>query len=100
MLADPAKIVIEHLGMDYQFGDRIPKNDIDKIAETFAQVLIEVITGRPNSFLAKKLMITNNLDYTKSLNFTNSIDEYIFSGGVAELIYGGNGTHKDRKSVV
>jgi ethanolamine utilization protein EutA len=89
LLADPAKTVMEHLGMDYQFGDLIPEKDIDKIAETFAQVLIEVITGQPNSLLAKKLMITNNLD------FTNSIDEYTFSGGVAELIYGGNGTYND-----
>ena len=88
-VADPAKIVMEHLSMDYQIGDRIPEKDINKIAETFAQVLIEVITGQPTSLLSKKLMIT------KSLDFTNSIDEYMFSGGVAELIYGGNGTHND-----
>jgi ethanolamine utilization protein EutA len=85
---------MEHLGMDYQIGDRIPKKNIDKIAETFAQVLIEVITGRPTSLIAKKLMITNNLD------FKNSIDEYSFSGGVAELIYGGNGTHNDMGQIL
>jgi len=88
-VADPAKTVMEHLGMDYQLGDRISKSDVSKIAETFAQVLIEVITGKPTSLLAKNLMVTN------SLKLTNSIDEYIFSGGVAELIYGGNGTHND-----
>ena len=93
-VADPAKIVMEHLGMDYQIGDRIPKKDIDKIAETFAQVLIEVITGQPTSLLTKKLMITTRLD------FTNSIDEYMFSGGVAELIYGGNGTHNDMGEIL
>jgi len=94
-VADPAKTVMEHLGMDYQIGDLIPKKDINKIAETFAQVLIEVITGHPTSLLAKKLMITKNLDFTNSIDFTKSIDEYMFSGGVAELIYGGNGTHND-----
>jgi len=93
-VAKPAKTVMEHLCMDYQIGDRIPKKDINKIAETFAQVLIEVITGQPTSLLSKKLMITN------SLNFTNSIDEYIFSGGVAELIYGGNGFHNDLGQVL
>lgn len=93
-VADPAKTVMEHLGMDYKIGDRIPKKSIDKIAETFAQVLIEVISGQPTSLLAKKLMITNNLD------FTNKIDEYTFSGGVAELIYGGNGTHNDMGQIL
>jgi len=88
-VADPAKTVMEHLGMDYQLGDRISKSDVSKIAEKFAQVLIEVITGKPTSLLAKNLMVTN------SLKLTNSIDEYIFSGGVAELIYGGNGIHND-----
>jgi ethanolamine utilization protein EutA len=93
-VAVPAKTVMEHLGMDYNIGDQIPAKDIDKIAETFAQVLIEVITGQPTSLLAKKLMITNNLD------FTNRIDEYSFSGGVAELIYGGNGTHNDMGQIL
>ncbi len=93
-VADPAKTVMEHLSMDYKIGDRIPIKDINKIAETFAQVLIEVITGQPTSLLSKKLMITNNL------KFTNSIDEYMFSGGVAELIYGGNGTHNDMGKIL
>ncbi len=100
LLADPAKTVMEHLGMNYQIGDRISKKDIDKIAETFAQVLIEVITGQPTSLLAKKLMITKSLDFTNSIDFTNNIDEYTFSGGVAELIYGGNGTHNDMGQIL
>jgi len=93
-VADPAKTVMKHLGLEYQTGDHIVKKDIDKIAETFAQILIEVITGQPTSLLAKKLMITNNLKFTKS------IDEYMFSGGVAELIYGGNGTHNDMGQIL
>ncbi len=93
-VADPAKTVMKHLGMEYQTGDQILKKDIEKIAETFAQVLIEVITEQPTSVLAKKLMITNSLD------FTSSIDEYVFSGGVAELIYGGNGTHNDMGQIL
>jgi len=88
-ITDPAKTVMKHLGMEYQTGDRILKRDIDKLAKTFAQVLIEVITGQTNSVLTKKLMVTNDL------KFTSNIDEFIFSGGVAELIYGGNGTHND-----
>lgn len=93
-ITDPAETLMENLGLDYQIGDRILKKDIDQIAETFAQVLIEVITGQPISPLAEKLIITNNLD------FTNRIDEYMFSGGVAELIYGGNGHHHDMGQIL
>jgi len=32
---------------------------------------------------------------TDDLDFTNNIDEYSFSGGVAELIYGRNGNYND-----
>ncbi|MBW2590761.1 MAG: ethanolamine ammonia-lyase reactivating factor EutA, partial [Deltaproteobacteria bacterium] len=99
-VADPAKTVMEHLSMDYQIGDQIPEKDINKIAETFAQVLIEVITGQPTSILTKKLMITKSLDFTNSIDFTKSIDEYMFSGGVAELIYGGNGIHNDMGKIL
>ncbi|MBT8349797.1 MAG: ethanolamine ammonia-lyase reactivating factor EutA [Deltaproteobacteria bacterium] len=93
-ITDPARKVMKHLGMEYQIGEQILKKDIDKIAKTFAQVLIEVITGRTNSVLTKKLMITNDLKYT------SSIDEFMFSGGVAELIYGGNGNHNDMGQIL
>ena len=93
-ITDPARTVMKHLGMEYQTGNRILKRDIDILAKTFAQVLIEVITGQTNSVLTKKLMVTNDL------KFTGSIDEYMFSGGVAELIYGGNGTHNDMGQIL
>jgi ethanolamine utilization protein EutA len=80
---------MEHIGLSYKTGDRIPKEDIEKIASELAGVLIEVMTGFPRSSLASELMVTDRLD------FTDKIDEYSFSGGVAEFIYGANGNYGD-----
>lgn len=88
-LNDPAKTVMNHLGLHYRIGDMIPQQALDRIATTLAEALIEVITGPAVSHPAKSLMVTDNLTFSKS------IDEYIFSGGVSELIYGGNGNHGD-----
>ncbi len=86
---EPAKKVMAHIGLSYGIGDQIPEEDIGKIADKFAEVLLEVITGPANSLLAKALMVTDDL------NFPDNIDEYSFSGGVAELIYGNNGDYRD-----
>ena len=80
---EPAALVMEDLGLTHQIGDNISKGDIEKVAAKFAEVLFEVITGPATSSLARQLMQTNDL------NFPNRIDEYSFSGGVAELMYGG-----------
>jgi len=86
---EPALKVMEHLGLNYKIGDQIPKEDIERIAAEFAEVLIEVITGPATSSLSKQLMLTDDL------TFPGKIDEYSFSGGVAELIYGSNGSYND-----
>ena len=93
-LADPLLQVMHHMGLDYRLGDQIPKENIGKIASTMAEVLIEVMTGPARSSLAKKLMMTDDLD------FSTPIDEYMFSGGVAEIIYGKKGRYNDIGSIL
>ncbi len=88
-LSKPGAKVLKHLGLTYNVGDRIPKGDIGKIASALAGALIEVMTGPAKSPLTRQLMVTENLD------FTNGIDEYLFSGGVAEFIYGGSSHYND-----
>lgn len=85
----PARVVMRHLGMTYKIGDPISKTDINRIAATLAKVLFEVITGPAKSRLARQLMLTDNLQ------FPGRIDEYSFSGGVAELMYGGLNHYDD-----
>ncbi len=79
----PAKAVMADLGLKHQVGDHISQADIARIAEKFADVLFEVMTGPARSALARQLM------QTADLKFPGRIDEYSFSGGVAELMYGG-----------
>jgi ethanolamine utilization protein EutA len=85
----PARRVMEHLGLNYKIGDHIVESDLEKIADRFAEALFEVITGPANSALAKQLMLTDNL------NFPDQIDEYSFSGGVAEFMYGDRSHYDD-----
>jgi ethanolamine utilization protein EutA len=85
----PALKVMQHLGLNYKIGDTISKTDIERIAGTLAETLFEVIRGPAKSDLARQLMLTDNL------NFPNQIDEYSFSGGIAELMYGGVNNYDD-----
>ena len=88
-LNEPALKVMRHIGMDYKIGDIISRDALGKIVEKLAEVLIEVITGPAHTPLAKELMITDDLI------FPGVVDEYMFSGGVAEFIYGGTGDFND-----
>jgi ethanolamine utilization protein EutA len=85
----PAIKVMQHLGLNHRVGDQISKADLEKIAATFAEVLFEAITGPAKSSLARQLMLTDDL------NLPGRIDEYSFSGGVAELMYGQMGNFND-----
>ena len=88
-LDEPAGKVMQHLGLNYKIGDQISREDIERIVKKFAEILFEVITGPANSALARQLMLTDDLD------FPSRIDEYSFSGGVAELMYGGLDNYDD-----
>ncbi len=85
----PAQVVMQHLGLNYKIGDQIRKTDTKRIAAAFGKVLFEVITGPAKSRLARQLMLTDNLQ------FPGCIDEYSFSGGVAELMYSGLNHYDD-----
>ena len=93
-LSKPAQKVLEHIGLNYKIGDLISKEDIEKIASELAGALIEVMTGPADSFMARQLMVT------ESLNFPGTIDEYSFSGGVAEFIYGASGNYGDMGEIL
>jgi ethanolamine utilization protein EutA len=85
----PAAMVMDHLGLKYEIGDKISKKDIEKIAAQFADILFEALTDSANSDLSRRLMQTADLD------MPGRIDEYAFSGGVAELMYGGLNNFSD-----
>jgi ethanolamine utilization protein EutA len=86
---EPAAMVMKDLGLNRKIGGRISRRDAERTAAKFAEVLFEVMTGPATSPLARKLMLTDDLD------FPSHIDEYAFSGGVAELMYGGMNNFDD-----
>ncbi|MBN1801482.1 MAG: ethanolamine ammonia-lyase reactivating factor EutA [Candidatus Lokiarchaeota archaeon] len=77
----PCEFLMKELNMNYRIGDIIPEVDVKKIAHEFAKALVEVMQGPATSKIAKWLMMTADLDVSIPVN------EYSFSGGVAEFIY-------------
>jgi ethanolamine utilization protein EutA len=86
---EPTYFVMKELGMNYEIGDVISEADARRIARAYAEALLEVMKGPAVSRIANELMMTNGLD------FECPIDQYSFSGGVAEFIYGCTGTFDD-----
>ena len=80
----PTLFLMKELGMSYTIGDTIPEEDARTIAREYAKALVEVMQGPTTSIIAKELMMADDLD------FSIPIDEVSFSGGVAEMIYGGD----------
>ena len=80
----PTQFLMKELGMSYEIGDIIPEEDARTIAREYAKALVEVMRGPTVSTIAKELMMADDLD------FSIPIDEVSFSGGVAEMIYGGD----------
>ncbi|MFX1284320.1 MAG: ethanolamine ammonia-lyase reactivating factor EutA [Promethearchaeota archaeon] len=86
---EPCHIVMEELGLNYRVGDIISKAEVKFVAKKFAEILMEVMKGPAKSDVAKRLMITEDLE------FSIPITEYSFTGGVSELIYGSEGEFDD-----
>jgi len=78
---EPTEFLMKELGMKYKLGDIISDNDVKKIVNEYAKALVEVMIGPAKSAIAKGIMMTDDLD------FSIPIDNYSFSGGVAEVIY-------------
>ncbi|MFW9852042.1 MAG: ethanolamine ammonia-lyase reactivating factor EutA [Candidatus Thorarchaeota archaeon] len=77
----PIRYLEEKLGINFQYGSEITEKQKKEIAKILAESLFEALDQKIVSEITKKLLMTNELDYKKD------IDEFIFSGGVAEYIY-------------
>ncbi|MBY9001032.1 MAG: ethanolamine ammonia-lyase reactivating factor EutA [Candidatus Heimdallarchaeota archaeon] len=86
---EPSEFLMQELNMKYKLGDIIPVEEVRTISREYAKALIEVMRGPAKSEIAKKLMMTDDLD------FSIPIDRYSFSGGVAEMIYGNDNVYDD-----
>jgi ethanolamine utilization protein EutA len=86
---EPTNFVVKELGMNYQLGGIIPEDDVRSIAREYAKALVEVMRGPAKSPIAKELMMTEDIELSRP------IDQYSFSGGVAEIYYGSEETFDD-----
>ncbi|MHA1611386.1 MAG: ethanolamine ammonia-lyase reactivating factor EutA [Promethearchaeota archaeon] len=89
----PSEVVMKELGLNYRLGDIIEEKHVRSIAHAYAKALIEVMRGPATNSMTKRLMMTDDLD------FSVSVDEISFSGGVAEMVYEIRaGQEEDQKS--
>ena len=90
---EPSAFLMKELNMNYKLGDIIPENDVMTISREYAKALLEVMRGPATSKIAKELMMTDNLD------FSIPIDDFSFSGGVAEMIYDRDDSHEEYNDI-
>jgi ethanolamine utilization protein EutA len=65
-------------GLDLELGSRVGPTDLDRIASGMADVVVAAVRGEP---AAAPLFLTEPID-------VRGVDGVIFSGGVAEYVYG------------
>ncbi|WP_371805095.1 ethanolamine ammonia-lyase reactivating factor EutA [Candidatus Lokiarchaeum ossiferum] len=78
---EPTEWIFKELALNYQLGDIISQMDILRVVKVYANALLEVMQGPARSSIARKLMMTENIQ------IPTPVHKYSFSGGVAELIY-------------
>ena len=69
-------------GFEWSIGDKVVSRDLDKVADGMAATLIDALVVRPIPYDIEHLYLTDPiLDW-------GQIDGVMFSGGVAEYVYG------------
>jgi ethanolamine utilization protein EutA len=80
---DPAgQYHAEQAGFHWDLGDRVTRAQLELVAEWMAGALLEAIEGRAVSAAAERLYLTDPMEDR------GPVDAVMFSGGVAEYVYG------------
>jgi len=81
-IAEPARAILRECGFSWQAGERPGLDELKTAARLMAKCIIESITTRDISPITAELLMTPplKLDY--------QVDSIMFSGGVADMIYG------------
>ena len=80
-IESPIRIFEKELDIKFEYGLEISEDQKRQLARRLAESLFDVLNRDILSLSAKDLLMTNPLEYT------GRIDEFMFSGGVAEYIY-------------
>ncbi|MHA1203465.1 MAG: ethanolamine ammonia-lyase reactivating factor EutA [Candidatus Heimdallarchaeaceae archaeon] len=80
-IEEPIRRLEPIIGIKFDYGISISEETKQKIAKYLAESLFDLLFKKNSSNLAQNLLMTN------PLSFEEEIDQYSFSGGVAEYIY-------------
>ncbi|NYE58487.1 ethanolamine ammonia-lyase reactivating factor EutA [Carboxydothermus ferrireducens] len=80
-IAKPMRYILLNLGISWDIGQTVELEDLKKVTDVMAEIVLETVTAKSLNPLTRELLMTPplRLDY--------KIDDYIFSGGVADFIY-------------
>lgn len=81
----PARRLLRALGREGALGEVLPPGEREAVVRLLVDCLFEVLEGPPRSALARDLLVTEPLDGYPGLG---GVDLVVFSGGVAEYLYG------------
>ncbi|PKM81854.1 MAG: ethanolamine ammonia lyase-activating protein [Firmicutes bacterium HGW-Firmicutes-14] len=81
-ISEPARAILRECGLSWQTGDMPGLDELKSVARLMAKCIIETITTENVSSITGELLMTPplRLDYR--------VDSIMFSGGVADFIYG------------
>ena len=74
-------------GFDWQLGDSVSAEDLDRVAGVMADALIGILIAALESSVARMPAALDGLCLTEPLPAAGPIDAVVFSGGVAEYVY-------------
>jgi ethanolamine utilization protein EutA len=77
-----AQQTAQALGLQIRVGEQLAAADVERIADTLAEVLIALIRGEQPSRLAQTLLLTDKLAMSEMPHLVT------FSGGVSEYLFG------------
>jgi ethanolamine utilization protein EutA len=80
-LDEPARLIIQPLGLELALGEKAKKEELQKLVAEFVRLLIGCIRQNPPDTHTSSLMLTEAIE--GKIDFDLS-----FSGGVSEYIYG------------
>lgn len=85
VLEPGGKALASHVGLDWNVGERANADDIERLADHMAQVVLTLAGGRESGSELEPLWLTPPLDGSRDC------DAVVFSGGVGEYVYGNEG---------
>lgn len=82
-ITEPAKAVLRECGLLWQVGDKPDMQELTAVTKVMAKGILEALTTNELSEVTRELLMT------PPLKLTYKIDKIMFSGGVADFVYGG-----------